>query len=127
MALISSQNFVAPFKNKTHLFTIVVFAAIFGLWRATGGDISVTQPEYFEKRRAQQSERRAVGEQQLQQRNRPLPQGGIASPRRNGAGNGSDVGSLLRRELRQEPQSPPSRAKRSPSALDDIEKTLGMR
>jgi hypothetical protein len=41
MAMISTHNFLAPFKNKTHLFSIIVVAAVFGLWRATGGAIAV--------------------------------------------------------------------------------------
>ena len=40
MSLISVSNFVAPFRNTTHVVTLVLLAALFGAYRYSGGSIS---------------------------------------------------------------------------------------
>jgi hypothetical protein len=40
MSLISIQNFMAPFRSKTHLVTLIIVAAVFGAFRLSGGSIS---------------------------------------------------------------------------------------
>ncbi len=40
MSLISPQNFLAPFTNKTHLITIILAAILFAAFRLSGGGVS---------------------------------------------------------------------------------------
>ncbi|MCO6432487.1 MAG: hypothetical protein J5J00_16660 [Deltaproteobacteria bacterium] len=41
MSLISVKNFLAPFSNTTHIVTIVLFVAVFALFRLQGGAVTV--------------------------------------------------------------------------------------
>lgn len=115
MALVSIQNFVAPFRNKTHLFTIIIVAALFGLWRATGGSVSL------------KSAHSNTVSHQNQPRNSAAPAAGTTTrsvavePTRGGGSQNLDD---LLVPSAPAPAAPKPRPK---SALDDIEKTLGMR
>jgi len=40
MSLISVQNFIAPFRNTTHVVTLVLVAALFGAYRYSGGALA---------------------------------------------------------------------------------------
>ncbi|MEZ4753096.1 MAG: hypothetical protein R3A13_02160 [Bdellovibrionota bacterium] len=42
MSLISIKNVVAPFSNKVHLVTITVITLTFGIYRASGGTIEIS-------------------------------------------------------------------------------------
>lgn len=42
MSLISIQNFMAPFRSKTHLVTLIIVAAVFGAFRLSGGSVTST-------------------------------------------------------------------------------------
>jgi hypothetical protein len=130
MALISIRNVIAPFENKTHLFTIVVVAAVFGVWRASGG--SVTSQERSLSGNGIESHD-TTAESRFQSLN------GLSK-----SGPGSDRASLppskaptskpptsrdkLDSLLAPQQQSvSPSSSQKHHSALDDIEKSLGMR
>lgn len=131
MALISIRNVVAPFENKTHLFTIVVIAVIFGVWRASGG--SVTSQPLPSSANGIQS--RANEEVRFQPQkvfsNPPLENQSSSHPAskaqtsQTGASTSRDkLDSLL---APREQTTVPTATQKHHSALDDIEKSLGMR
>ncbi|MCB0330945.1 MAG: hypothetical protein KDD70_14840 [Bdellovibrionales bacterium] len=135
MALISIQNFVAPFENKTHLFTIIIIAALFGLWRVTGGNVSIRPTSNpigttaAAPASAQQSAFRTeqpVGNSPRAANSQPSSAfSSTAAPA--AARQNSDLDALLAPSAtRDEPVAQPAQ-QRPRSALDDIEKSLGMR
>jgi len=125
MALISIRNVVEPFQNKTHLFTIVVIAVIFGVWRASGGSFSsrtVSSPTPISESSLLMQQRSAgsVGTQKVQQR----PPQHHGAPKGSSSNTSHDLDSLLGTQA---PQKQPDQNQPHHSALDDIEKSLGMR
>lgn len=132
MALISIRNLVAPFENKTHLFTIVVIAIIFGVWRASGGSVT-SQPHSLSgngtESRATTEESRFQPLKSLSNRtpggsNSTLPASKAPVSRTTSSNSRDELDSLLApQKQRVNPNSP----QKHHSALDDIEKSLGMR
>ena len=118
MGLISVHNFAVPIKNKWHLVTICVLALLFGVWRSSGGG--------FEARplnTRQLGNPNAVQEYRGEWRSHVAPN---TAPQRKAAPQGRQIDSLLERQ----PQAVPptsDQGSRNKSALDDIEKSLGLR
>ncbi|MCB0318292.1 MAG: hypothetical protein KDD56_06005 [Bdellovibrionales bacterium] len=46
MSLISIKNVVEPFSNKVHLVTIIVITFTFGIYRASGGTVEISNRQY---------------------------------------------------------------------------------
>ena len=46
MAFFSRSNFLAPFHNKIHVFTMVLVAIVFFVFRSSGGSIKTTDNTY---------------------------------------------------------------------------------
>lgn len=107
MSLLSVHNFLVPLTNKVHLTTIVLVAILFGAYRLAGGGVRI------------ENSRSVRDETTLNPRAEVERLGGLKRPSRNGE---SDV---LRDMIgsKREEQKRPGRS----SALDDVEKALGMR
>ena len=120
MALISIRNIVAPFENKTHLFTIVVIAIIFGVWRASGGSLT-SQPTKDEPRfqTEQGFSNRTLGDVSSAQ-----PASKRLAPKTPSSASRDKLDALL---VPQQQLDNPTATQKQHSALDDIEKSLGMR
>ena len=133
MALVSVQNILAPFENKTHLFTIVIIAALFGLWRATGGSVSIRNADVpVGVNSAVTSQQSLATAQPTAQRNvlaQRNTSAALGSSQHNGAQPGQAHGHSSLDALLQPaaPAPQPAKKERPRSALDNIEKTLGMR
>ncbi len=109
MAFISAETFMAPLKNKVHLVSICMIAAVFGVYRLSSGGISVkTQPP---AQPTQAVQRPVVSEPQTRRVQQQ------AAPARS-----EQIDSLLKKPERSAPSEAPRRSK-----LDDIEQTLGLR
>lgn len=132
MALISIRNVVAPFENKTHLFTIIVVATIFGIWRASGGSVTsqpisssadgVASRNTTEETRFQSQMGLSNGmvgnTSNTRPASQPIASQTTSSTRKN------ELDSLL---TPQKQVNNPASTQKHHSALDDIEKSLGMR
>ncbi|MCB0321073.1 MAG: hypothetical protein KDD60_09115 [Bdellovibrionales bacterium] len=111
MALISTDNLTIPFKNRWHLVTICIFALLFGVWRASGGSVEV----------------RSTGDRLLGDFNSPRSTSPSQSRSPSSAPTSrSNVDSLINGRGNS-PQPARNSGNRGGSALDDIEKSLGLR
>lgn len=49
MSLLDPKHLLAPFRNKTHLFTLIGVVLVFGLFRYLGGGVTTEAPSSLSK------------------------------------------------------------------------------
>ena len=132
MALISIDNFIEPLRKPVHLVTILLLAGVFGIFRASGGGFELQNSDDSNLVGSSQNQEYRAFDQRLNSAN----QGSQNSILENDyKGNDqsqhsekkeSDLDALLKR-----PNSPSTNNAKSDtgrsSALDEIEKKLGLR
>jgi hypothetical protein len=115
MSLIKPQNLAGPFTNRVHLFTILIVAVLFGVFRLAGGTVKSVPTGVSE-----------VPANRVQAA--PLDDG--MDPRREiqrlGRGGQDELMDGLV-ENKKPAATPASSKPAGPAGLDDIEKSLGIR
>lgn len=102
MSLISIENFAEPFRNKIHLVTIFMVAAVFGVLRMQGGNVTFENANPDLRGRYEVAPAQAPARQNTYQRREPQnTQPAANTQQRNSGSKGS--------------------------SLDDIERSLGLR
>lgn len=154
MSLISVKNFVAPFTNRTHIFTIVFCTLAFALFRIQGGRIKVEYSDGSKPRATagepSRTSARESGVDLLDDDRSSLPSFIKNSPKAPArkAPDTAESGTLtiseqdhdlLGQMIGKKPLNPgasaeeqqrkriPAGSNRRNESLDDIEKTLGLR
>lgn len=132
MAMLSLKNLVAPVSNTVHLVSIVFVVLLFGFWRWSGGEISVSRSS---RSAPAASERRAPAEDDFENRRNAAParvpqRGVIAIPDEAAddlLGSMLGSGSETRAPARKNADTGANSKPRSSSALEDIERSLGLK
>lgn len=111
MSLIGLENFAAPFKNKVHMVSIFMIAALFGVFRLQGGGVSLHSEGY-------NTPRPSFSVEQFEHAPTDL------APSRRGTSN---IDQILEEETDAKPAAPQKKGSKDNSGLADIERSLGLR
>jgi hypothetical protein len=122
MSLISPKNFLAPVTNAVNLATIIVIALLFGIYRYSGGGVSMSSRKAPAQNIRQESNIRPdsvkiAPDTELENQN-------LRAPR--GEDNNSSLDDLLESQKYVAPTRAQPSGKAPGSSLDDIAKQLGV-
>ena len=134
MSLISIRNVVEPLSNKVHLVTIVVITLTFGIYRASGGTVEVSDRQLDlnrQKTNLFEEAKKTAGSKKrtLVKKKAPAKASSASLDDNNFLHSvlGSNAGSAKNAETAEAKTKVAESSNQNGGGLDDIEKSLGLK